>query len=156
MSNTLHHKSIPADPVGINRLKKLAVIASRYDCMRAIYYRAKCKILAMKNRNRNELCHLLWPAYAFDRAQFFTSFPKLMVLHFLNGQQILNTSEKYGLSKDVESHPPKGFISEHPIKSSSKWVTANSNISQTLFIYLNVKTKGRCNCKWIYISAQLL
>ncbi len=81
MFNVLHHKSIPANPVGIGRLKKLAVMVNKNGCMRAMYYRAKYKILAMKNRK--ELCHLLWPAYAFDKAQFFTSLTKLMVLHLL-------------------------------------------------------------------------
>ena len=156
MSNILHHRSIPADPVGIDWLKKLAVIVNRYDCMQAMYYRANCKILAMKNKNRKEFCPLLWPAYTFDRAHFFASFPKLMILHFLDGQQIFNTSEKDDLPKDIESHLPKSFICEHPIKSCSEWVTANSNILQTLLTSLNVKTNRRCNCKWNYLLAQSL
>ena len=56
-----------------------------------------------------------------------------MILDFLDGQQISNTSEKDDLPKDIESHLPKGFICEHPIKSCSAWVTANSNDFQTLF-----------------------
>ena len=52
MFNILHHRSIPADPVGIDWLKKPAVIGDRYDCMRAMYYRPNCKILAMKKKNR--------------------------------------------------------------------------------------------------------
>ena len=55
MFNILHHRSIPADPVGIDWLKKLAVIGDRYDCMQAMYYWPNCKILAMKNKNRTGL-----------------------------------------------------------------------------------------------------
>lgn len=119
-----------------------------------MYYRAKCKILAMKNRK--ELCHLPWSTYAFDKAQSFTSLTKLMVLHLPNGQQIFNTSEKYGIPKDIRSHLPKGFICEYRTKSSSKWVTGNSNSFKTLFTWLNVKTNGRCNCKWNFLSARAL
>ena len=131
MFNILHHKSIPTDPVSIDRLKKLAVMVDRYDCMRAMYYQVKCKIL----KNRKELCHLLWTAYAFDKAQFFTSLTKLMVLHLPNSQQISDASEKYGLPKDIGSHLPKGSICEYPIKPSSTCVTANSNVFQTLFTW---------------------
>ncbi len=126
MFNILHHKSIPTDPIGINRLGKLAIMVDKYDCVRAMHYRANCKILAMKDRK--EPYHLLWPAYAFDKAQSFTSLTNFKVLHLPNGEQIINPSESYGLPKDVVSYFAIVFIGEHPIESSSKYiVTANSN-----------------------------
>ena len=154
MFNILHYKSTRADLVGIDRLKRLAVMVNKYDCMRAMYYRAKCKILAMNDRK--ELCHLLWPACAFDKAQFCTNFTKLIVLLLPNGQHIFPVSEKYGPPKDIEIHLPKGTMCEYPIKSSSKWVRINSIVFKTLSTWLDMKINGRSSCKWEFLPVRSL
>ena len=114
MCGLLHHTPLPANRINIDRLEKLAFVVDKYDCERALYYWARWEISALVDIK--DFCRLLWPAYAFGEAQFFTSLTKRMVLHFPNGEKVTTASAKYGLSEEVESHLPAGVIGEPPMK----------------------------------------
>lgn len=119
MCAVLHHKCASANGVGLERLERLAVVTDKYDCVRAMYYWAKCEIYNTKHTK--EPSRLLWPAYVFDEAQFFNSLTKFMMLNLPNDGKAQTASTKYSIPEEIESHIPEGvldtiFLAERDVK----------------------------------------
>ena len=70
MCRLFHHEPAPPSPIGIERLEKMAIIADKFDCVRAMHYWAKLEIMAVR-QNTKEPCRLLWPALRLRRSSIF-------------------------------------------------------------------------------------
>ncbi|CAD6572004.1 MAG: hypothetical protein ASARMPREDX12_004854 [Alectoria sarmentosa] len=119
MCAVLHHKCASANGIGLERLERLAVVTDKYGCVRAMYYWARCEI--NNTKHTKEPSRLLWPAYAFDEAQFFNSLTKFMLLNLPNDGKAQSASAKYGIPKEIENHLPEGvletiFLAERDVK----------------------------------------
>ena len=85
-----------------------------------MYYWARCEIYNTKHTK--EPSRLLWPAYAFEEAQFFNSLTKFMMLNLPNDGKAQTASTRYGIPEEIESHIPEGVLgrsSEAPLASKN-------------------------------------
>lgn len=119
MCAVLHHKCAFSKGIGLERLERLAVVTDKYDCVCAMCYWGRCEIYNTKHTK--EPSRLLWPAYAFDEAQFFNSLTKFMMLNLPNDGKAQTASRKYGIPEEIESHIPEGlfeaiFLAEQDVK----------------------------------------
>lgn len=73
-----------------------------------MYYWAGFEIDCTKHTK--EPSRLLWPAYAFGDAQFFSSLTELMVMNLPNDGKAGSASAKYGLRKQIEKYLPDSLL----------------------------------------------
>ncbi len=123
------------------------------QCVRAMYYWAKCEIYNTKHTK--EPSRLLWPAYAFEEAQFFNSLTKFMMLNLPNDGKARNASTKYSIPEDIESHIPEGLLgrsSEAPLASKK---SLRLTLSKRPYSLLNETSRENCKFKLSKSSALL-
>ena len=118
-----------------------------------MYYWAKCEIY--NTTHTKEPSRLLWPAYAFDEAQFFNSLTKFMMLNLPNDSKAQTASTKYGLPEEIESHIPDGVLGRSLKAHLNLKKSLRLTLSKRLYSLLNETSRKRCKSKLSRSSAPL-
>ncbi len=97
-----------------------------------MYYWARCEIYNTKHTK--EPSRLLWPAYAFEEAQFFNSLTKFMMLNLPNDGKAQTASTKYGIAEEIESHIPEGVLGRSSEAPSLRKISKVNIVKETIFL----------------------
>lgn len=118
-----------------------------------MYYWARCEIYNTKSTK--EPSRLLWPAYAFDEAQFFNSLTKFMMLNLPNDGKAQTASKRYGIPDEIESHLPEGITGKSSDKPLVLKVTLGLILSKKPYSLRNEMSRGKFKSKLSRSSAPL-
>lgn len=116
LCTVLHHQVPASQVVTLETLENLGIVADKYDCLQAVHHLAKCAIHDLKEIN--ETGRLLWPAYIFDHAVFFTLCTKYLVYDCPNYSGAMTSSGRYGIPEEVQKLLPREMTGKFHLNPS--------------------------------------
>ena len=86
-------------------------------------------------KHTKEPSRLLWPAYAFGDAQFFSSLTKFMATQLPNDGKARTAFAKYGIPEEIENHLPHILLGQSSRQApGTKVIPISTLTKETIFL----------------------